>query len=287
MYIFPEGTRGGFGTDLALERRRADTELEGVDYKKERCTVGVWERIRITSKEGAKSIGRPEGRYDTLSLEMIDKMDAEESADAAEEVAKELCLLCDRNRVLPERILVVGLGNGQLTPDSIGVKAAERVNPTRHIRLLDGNMFDSLECSEISVICPGVTATTGLTALDTVKGICQRTMPDVVLAIDAICARSPSRLGSTLQFSDTGIFPGSGLGRGKCELSASTLGIPVFAIGVPTVMDSRMFVVENGEARPLDEVNRMFISPKDIDSLVKIGARIIGDGINQAFGIDC
>ena len=126
-------SRGIHESELAVERRRADTDVLGVDYRKERTLGGVWERIRIRSEEGARSIGRPIGKYDTLVIGRLERSDAETILDLSDEVARELCALCDGIEAIPERVLVIGLGNPALTPDAIGCEAAKIVKPTMHI----------------------------------------------------------------------------------------------------------------------------------------------------------
>ncbi len=285
-YVFkPFGSDADGPSDLALERRRADLACPGVELRRERCDGGVWERLRIRSEEGAASIGRPMGIYDTLTLPRMDELESDEIDDARNEVAKELCRICDANGILPERILVVGLGNRELTPDSVGPLAAEEVRATMHLKNEDRELFYALECSEIAVVKPGVTRESGADAADLVRGICAVIRPNVIFAIDALAARSPARLGTTVQICDTGIYPGSGLGNTRTGLTEKNLGAPVIAIGVPTVISSRMFVVEDGEARAASEKEGMFLSPKDINGIVKSAAQIIGGGINQAFGL--
>ena len=277
-------------TDLACERRKADTTIEGVEYKKEQGLGGLWERIKISSKEGAKSIGRPIGIYDTLAVSRMDMLDSEEIDDAQDEIARELCYMCDIMDILPERVLVVGLGNPDLTPDSVGCAAAKIVKPTMHIRDFDREFFDDLECSQIAVITPGVSSGSGMDAGIAVKGVSDVLRPDVILAIDAIASRSVGRLGTTVQISNTGIIPGSGIGNGRIAISRQTMGTPVISIGVPTVIDSRMFWLDAGGSELSAEKMQgaresMFVSPKEINEIVRVGAQIIGGGINQAFGL--
>jgi len=286
-YTEREGAPEGCYTDLALERRRADTTVTGVEYKKEIGLGGIWERIKIDSEEGARSIGKPKGIYDTLIIQRMDLLDEESIDDAKDEISRELCYLCDVEEVIPEKVLVVGLGNSELTPDSVGAKSADCVKPTMHIKHFDERFFNELECSEIAVCKPGVGAKSGLDSFTVVKGISDMIKPDVIIAIDALASRSPRRLGTTLQLSNTGILPGSGLGRGAKALSKETLGVPVIAIGIPTVIDSRMFCKER-TAIQLDKEysdSGMFVSPKEIDGIVASAAGIIGGGINQAFGL--
>ncbi len=276
-------------TDLALERRRADTTLEGVEYSKEIGIFGTWERIKITSEAGAKSIGRPIGIYDTLDTSKMEMLDEEEIDDSIDEIARELCYLCDTEDIIPERILVAGLGNPSLTPDSLGPRCAQKIKPTMHIREHDERFFYALECSEIAAVVPNVSAVTGIDALTVIKGICDIINPDVVIAIDGLASRSADRLGSTIQLSTTGMLPGSGLGHKRMAINKETVGCPVIGIGIPTVIDSRLFGLssesDSKSRRFRKRSEAMFVSPKEIDEIVEIGARIIGGGINQAFGM--
>ncbi len=270
-------------TDLAIERRRAETDIPGIDYRRERTAGGVWERISITSNEGAKSIGRPMGCYDTLNTRRIDTLDPDDIDDAKEEIARELCLLCDREDIRPGRILVVGLGNKSLTPDALGALTAEKIIPTLGLGRRERRMFEALECSEIAVIAPGVEGTSGIETRAFVHGICKEVRPDLVIAVDALASRSEERLGSTVQMASTGIIAGSGLGDHKSSINRETLGVPVISVGIPTVINSR--VIRGSTAPKTEGRSEMFVSPKEIDGIVRAGAEIIGGGINQAFGI--
>ena len=275
----------GSESDLAAERRRADLNIVGVEFRRDKGDIGSWERLRIRSEEGARSIGRPIGIYDTLTLPYLCEMDCDEIDDACNEIAKELCRICDVRGICPERILVVGLGNRDMTPDSVGCRCADMTRATRHIKAEDARLFYSLECSEISVIKPGTRSESGIDAATVVKGVCDSLHPDVVIAIDALAAGSPARLGNTIQVCDTGIHPGSGLGNRRGALNEELLGAPVIAIGVPTVINSRLFVVENGEARAPSRGEGLFLSPQTVSETVTSAARIIAGGINQAFGL--
>lgn len=274
-------------TDLAAERRRADVELAGVEYRKESGIIGNWERIKISTKKGAESIGRPIGLYDTLNIGRMDLLDSESIIDARDEVARELCYIFDASDIFPERILVAGLGNPALTPDSVGAECSKIVKPTMHIREMNRQLFEDLNCAEIAVCIPGVAATSGLDAAVTIRGLCEALGPDAVIVIDALASRSPERLGTTVQICNTGVAPGSGLGNPRQPISIDTVGVPVIAVGVPTIIDSRMFYYNpSGEKKPKPEVcPSMFVSPKEINEIVSAAALIIGGGINQAFGI--
>ena len=267
-------------TDLALERHRADLSLPGVEYSRVKTPVGDLERIKISSKIGAESIGRPIGLYDTLSIKRMDLLDSIELLDTADRVAEQLNRIIDDSDIFPGRLLIAGLGNPELTPDSLGVLSAKAVKPTMHIKELNHRVFERLGCAEIAIISPGVMATSGLDAAVTLKGICDLIRPDAVVAIDSLCARSVERLGSTVQISNSGISPGSGIGNPRLSIGEETLGVPVISVGVPTVIDSRLL---GGSDSPTCEP--MFVSPKEISEIVSAAAEIIGRAINQAFGI--
>jgi spore protease len=267
-------------TDLALERHRADLSLPGVEYSKEKTSFGCLERIKISSKIGAESIGRPIGLYDTLSTKRLDLLDSVELLDATDELAVRLNLILEDSEIFPGRLLVAGLGNSRLTPDSLGVLSAEAVKPTMHVKEHERRLFEKLGCAEIAVITPGVMANSGLDAAVTLKGVCDLIRPDAVIAIDSLCARDPKRLGCSIQISNTGISPGSGIGNPRISLGIETLGVPVISIGVPTVIDSRTLC---GECSP--ECEPMVVCPKEINEILSAASEIIGKAINQAFGI--
>ena len=270
-------------TDLACERRRVDLSSPGIDYKREIIPLGSIERIKITSAEGSMEIGRPIGIYDTLEFSRMDVLDSEGIADAQREVANELTYIFDKSDIFPGRILIVGLGNPNLTPDAIGCECAKRIRPTLHISEFDNPFFESLGCSEIAVCTPGVNATSGMDALVTVKALASEIKPNAVIAIDALASRSVERLGSTVQISNTGMSPGSGLGNSRAKIDEESVGAPVIAVGVPTVIDSRVFTQSVNVDRSGSYA--MIVSPKEINDIVSAAAEIIGGGINQAFGI--
>lgn len=273
-----------FDSDLAMERRRASTYVEGVDYKRDVCIGGVWERLKITSEAGEKNVGRPIGLYDTLTLPRMDTIMPDDIEDAKDEIARELCRMCDLCDISPERILVVGLGNRQLTPDAIGPSSADEVDATMHMREEDPAMFEALGCSEICVLCPDVTSNSGIQSAEIVKSVADAVKPTVVFAIDSLASRSEERLGNTIQISNTGIIPGTGVGHRGTKIDEELLGIPVIAIGIPTVISTASLskgMTSNSENKSCG----YFVSPKGINKIVKNGAKIIGGGINQAFGI--
>jgi spore protease len=271
-------------TDLAVERRRCDGDMGGVKYTSERWHSGTLERVRILTEEGELAMGRPSGNYYTLNVGRFDLLSDADIEDVTEDIARLLCIAVDGVRAYPERILTVGLGNRRLGCDSVGPRAAARIRPTMHIKELDPDTFTSLACSEIAVLAPGVTAESGIGSSEVIRGVCRRIMPDLVIAIDAIATRSEERLCSTVQISDTGLFPGSGIGNYSSELTERTLGIPIISVGIPTVIDSRIFRM-NGVLDGELSGESMLVSPKEIDEISDVAAEIIGCAVNQAFGI--
>ena len=270
-------------TDLACERRRADASDPGVKYSKERARCGLWERIEIKTEKAAKSIERPCGFYDTLLLPRMDLLDTSSITEAKHEIAEELQFMCKKIKVIPKKVLVIGLGNAALTPDSLGCSAASLVKPTLHIKRIDPRTFAELECAEIAVIKPGVSSESGLDPFELVYGLCKRLCPDIVLAVDALAARAPERLGCTVQITSSGIIPGGGLGSPRSALDEKSLGVPVIAIGVPTVIDADLFIKK--DIMRSNERSAMFVSPKEINEIIDVAAQIIAGGINFAFGL--
>ena len=273
-------------TDLVIERNRADISENDIEYRKYDSDGGTWECVHVHSDSGAKSIGKPQGSYYTLSTGRMDLLSNSEKYDVQEELARRLCEMCEQDGIIPARILVVGLGNARLTPDTVGVKSAYTVHPTLHVSKHDNAIFEELECSEIAVCVPGVCADTGLDSSDVVKSIARRVSPDLIICIDSIATNSPVRLGSTIQLSNTGIIPGGGVGNKINAINYDTTGVPVFAIGVPTVINSQV-LCNTGTNQASKFGNwSMLVAPREIDEICECSAVIIGGAINQAFGID-
>lgn len=267
-------------SDLAAERRRADSSSRGIEYRREGEGALIWEKIKITDSEGARTLGRPIGRYHALHTEPLGLLSEDMTKSLAEEVCRELCDLFSLCGISPARILVVGLGNPRLTPDSVGPRAAEATNPTMHIKEAEPLYFDGLQCSEIAVIAPDVSAECGISSLTLVKSLVRELSPTAVIAVDSILTASPDRLGSTFQLSDTGIVPGSGIGKRDSAIDRETLGVPVIAIGVPTVIDAGSLSAEKSEA-----LSGMLVAPREIDTVASVAGKVIGAAINLAFGL--
>jgi spore protease len=287
MNYYLEDTGEKFGyTDLAIERRRANVETLGISYKKSECDVGTWEEVHVESEAGARTIGKPRGSYYTLSTQRLDLLSQSEFFDCQEELARRLCQMCDEEHIFPARILVVGLGNADLTPDSIGPKSAKLVRPTLHVYNNAPDDFEALECSEIAVCTPGVLSNTGIDSAEIVKSISRRISPDLIICIDAISTESRERLGTTFQISNTGIVPGGGVGNKMSPIDYPATGSYVFSIGVPTVINSRVLCDTGMGVSESFPKYTMLVAPREIDEIVDVGARIIAGAINQAFGID-
>ena len=292
-------------TDLALEDKERyesdDVEISGVsveEFYDEEYEIRVTE-VKILTENGAKAMRKPIGTY--ITMEMANLVQAEEDYNKAIS-AKLAKYVGDIVKLDKEEYtaLVVGLGNRNVTPDALGPHTVDCLNVTRHIVKEYGKYAMGEEaCQMVSAIAPGVMAQTGMETYEIIKGIVDTVKPDVVFVIDALAARNTKRLNRTIQIADTGIHPGSGVGNHRNEISEETLGIPVIAIGVPTVVDAATIVRDTMEnlVSSLDNDDKyemiqdliaphlygMFVTPKDIDeSIDRIGATI-AEGLNLLF----
>lgn len=308
-------------TDLALEQKERfesdNVEVQGVileeDYDEER-EIRIT-KVKIETEKGAKTMGKPVGTYLTLEAPNLAVPDEDYHREVSTEIARYL------EELIPDRkedyiVLVVGLGNRQVTPDALGPYVVDNLNITRHIVKEYGKYAMGKEHVHMtSAIVPGVMAQTGMETLEIVKGIVKETKPDFVIAIDALAARNSKRLNRTIQIADTGINPGSGVGNHRNGLTKETLGVPVIGVGVPTVVDAATIVndtmenfvaaLESSETlkgvgvvlqgytanekyeliRELiaPHLNGMFVTPKDIDETVKRISYTISEGLNMMF----
>ncbi len=227
-------------TDLALEAREIykeekNVEIPGVSVDKEEIKDVLVTRVEVLDNEGAEIIGKSKGSYITLESSSFRKADADFKDEASQLLAKELKALVPQKKNL--KALIVGLGNWNVTPDALGPKVVSKVFVTRHLFQLYNKKEDT-DVSEVSAISPGVMGTTGLETSEVVKGIVEKSKPDIVIVIDALASRKMERVNSTIQISTTGISPGSGLGNKRKALNEENLGVPVIAVGVPTVVDA-------------------------------------------------
>ena len=240
-------------TDLALEQKEQfesdNVEVQGVtleeEYDKEREIKTT--RVVINTEKGAKTMGKPVGTYITLEAPNM----AVPDEDYHREISKELAEII-RELIKEEKdeynVLIIGLGNRQVTPDALGPYVADNLMITRHIIKEYGKYAMGEEhVHMVSAIVPGVMGQTGMETLEIVKGVVKETEPDFAIAIDALAARNTKRLNRTIQIADTGINPGSGVGNHRSGLTLETLGIPVIGIGVPTVVDAATIVNDTME----------------------------------------
>ncbi len=312
-------------TDLALEEKERfesdQVEVQGVvleeEYDKER-EIRVT-TVRIETENGAKTMGKPVGTYLTIEAPNLSSPDEGIHREVSEELAKYLIDVMEK--IIPEseqdkEVLVIGLGNRQATPDALGPYVADNLNVTRHIVKEYGKYaaLEEMNCV-VSAIVPGVMAQTGMETAEIIKGVVRETKPDLLIVIDALAARNSRRLNRTIQIADTGINPGSGVGNYRNAITKETIGVPVIAIGVPTVVDAVTIVsdtMENllsaletseslkgvglvlggySEAEKYElikeliapNLNSMFMTPKDIDETVKRLSYTISEGLNLAF----
>ena len=263
-------------TDLAAERRRADPETPGVNFEERReGTINIT-HLRVTSEEGAREIGKPCGTYLTLSFPALFEMNGDEERRAADVLARSLSSLLPQENGHP--LLVVGLGNRALTADAIGPATTEKIPATGHLR-----------DSGICVLTPGVMGQSGAEAGTLIRGVARELGARAVIVIDALCARSPERLACTVQISDTGLTPGSGIRLPRAAVNPQTVGVPVVAIGVPTIVSSAALVFDALSRAGADEIpeafmnlfrdDTLYVCPKNIDEGIESAACLIAEGI--------
>ena len=306
-----------FRTDLALERRdilkKSNNleEIDGIETESEDIDENLKvTRVKITNENGEKSIGKPIGTYITIDIKKLKLAEEEEIQKSAEALSKELKQIINLHVDFKDDILVVGLGNIYVTPDSLGPKVINDIDVTRHIIKYLPQYIDE-NARPVSAISPGVLRTTGIETLEILEGIVEKIKPKMLIVIDALASRSIERISSTIQLSDTGIVPGAGVGNTRKELSQKTLGIPVIAIGIPTVVESAVLVNDcldlfiqklQEEAKSNDYLNNlkeqdnyeeikealnpgnynMIVTPKEIDELIENMSNIVARGINMS-----
>ena len=283
-------------TDLACEAEVThDQSKAGTDYTEE--TIRGFRVARLTVKDsaGEKATGKQQGTYVTVFSELLCDIPEEQFEHLTELIAEEIDALA--KTVLgkkPSCVLVAGLGNREITADSIGPRTVDRLTVTRHIEQHNKKLFDSFCKVPLCAFAPGVLGQTGIETAEMIRGVCDHASPDLVIAIDALAARSTARLGATVQISDSGIFPGSGIGNRRSEISQKTLGIPVIAIGVPTVVNSATLVydalqnagyteIDADIERVLREGESFFVSPRQSDRISESVGILLSSAIDSLF----
>lgn len=301
-------------TDLALEVKERfqedNVEVKGVVLEEQEKADGKIRisTVEITDRHGAQVMRKPIGRYVTLEMQTLLQIGSEEQEMLSSEVGEQLRQLLRHKSC--SKVLVVGLGNREVTPDSLGPRVADQLLITRHLLREYGSGFLQKNLSgmagkkevELSAVAPGVMAQTGMEAVEIVQGIVREIQPDLVIAIDALAARSVARVTTTVQLTDTGICPGAGIGNNRRALNEESIGCPVIAIGVPTVVDAATIVRDSMEQLLQEQgyskreielflesmdsmkgVDTMFVTPKSIDEAIGSVSEILAEGINQCF----
>ena len=306
-----------FRTDLALERRdiyqkvNKLQEIEGIESTEEQINDNIKvSRVKIINQNGEQAIGKPMGNYITIDVKKLKLATDDDIQKTAETLTNELKKIIDIHTDKEGEILIVGLGNIYVTPDALGPKVINEIDVTRHIKKYLPQYLDE-GTRIVSAISPGVLGTTGIETVEILKGIVDNIKPKLLIVIDALASRSIERISSTIQISDTGIVPGAGVGNTRQEISQTSLGIPVVAIGIPTVVELATLVSDGidifidrlqekaesneylnklqqddkyeevKEALNVGEYN-MIVTPKEIDDLIENMKDVVARGINFA-----
>ncbi|MFR5765243.1 MAG: GPR endopeptidase [Clostridia bacterium] len=307
-----------FRTDLALERRdlykkanNIEDEVDGIETEEEKVDEDIKiTRVKVLNENGENAIGKKVGNYITIDINNLKIAGEEQIQKASEALTKELKELLKKHIEEQEPLLVVGLGNLYVTPDALGPKVVQDIDITRHILQYMPEALDK-NTRPVSAISPGVLGTTGIETLEILKGIVDNIKPKLLIIIDALASRSIERISSTVQIADTGIIPGAGVGNTRKELSIETLGIPVVAIGIPTVVEAATIAADSldlfiqkvqEQAKSNDFLNQLqeedkyemikevlapndynfIVTPKEIDELIENMKDIVARGINFA-----
>ena len=306
-----------FRTDLALERNEIykkrnniSNDIDGVEVENESKEDIEISRVKITNENGEKALGKLIGNYVTIDIKKMKLIDEEKIHKVSEIVSRELRDIIAEHITETDDILVVGLGNIYVTPDALGPKVVPEIEVTRHILEYMPEAMPK-DTRPVSAVSPGVLGITGIETMEMLKGIVDNIKPKMLIAIDALASRSIERISSSIQIADTGIVPGAGVNNTRKEISIKTLGIPVIAIGIPTVVDlasitndcidlfitslqekaeSNAYLNELKEKDNYNEIREalipkdynMIVTPKEIDKLIENMSKIVSEGINMA-----
>ena len=284
-------------TDLALEAQELwkesaekTTRLPGVRARTRRREGWPITRVEILNDTGAKALGKPVGTYVTVDLTAFRDRREDFFGRAVRALGAEL------RELLPQEgtALVVGLGNRAMTPDAVGPQTLDHLLVTRHLLRAMPQQFSGLR--PVAAVRTGVLATTGLESAELVRGAAETVQPDFIVAVDALAARRMARVCATVQVSDTGIAPGSGVGNRRMALNEESLGVPVFAVGIPTVVDGATLAADLMEEAGVPELDPealrgrgqpLMVTPQDIDARVRDLSKVVGYALNWALqGLD-
>ncbi len=267
-------------TDLALEKLNdAKDTPRGITNKEVLYGDITVTHTVIETEDGSSFLGKPMGDYITVTLPAPPQSSAHPEDNekvVADEIRKLLPKKC-------EGILVLGLGNRDITPDALGPKTADSILATRHISESLADEIGLSNLKSVAVISPGVLGQTGIETGEILTAVVNRINPSAVIVIDALAAKSIKRLGTTIQLSNTGICPGSGVGNARKEINSNTLGVPVISIGIPTVVEASTMIYDLTNTRYEDDTcGKMIVTPKEIDLIIEHSAKLLGFSINRA-----
>ncbi len=288
-------------TDLASEARELTTVSDGVVEEVENKNGVRISRIDVTTKDAQVALGKAMGRYITIDAPDLAMRDTAHFGEVSAMLSDEIAALLFKHVDKSSCILIVGLGNRYITPDALGPRVVEKTFVTKHIVTHMPDIIGET-MRPVAAMAPGVLGITGMETLDVVKGLVDNTKPDALIVIDALCSRRASRINTTIQLCDTGIAPGSGVGNLRDGINEESLGVPVLAIGVPTVVmgetisqDTIRLIAEetglhNDEEKLIDLASKvietnygsLIVTPKDIDTIISDMAGIIAKAINIA-----
>lgn len=302
-------------TDLAVEakelyEKESSRKIQGVEVSKREKEEIKITSVKVVTDEGERAIGKPKGTYITIDMPRLIHYDAEAMDDVSEVLSEELSKLIKLEDSMTA--LVVGLGNWNITPDALGPKVISKIMVTRHLKELVPNSIDE-RIRPVCALAPGVLGLTGMETSEIIKGVVNKIKPNLIICIDALASRKMERVNSTIQIGTTGISPGSGVGNRRMEISEKTLGIPVIAIGVPTVVDAATMAndtidmvldemirtaeqggkfydmlksVDKDEKQKMIReilhpyVGNLMVTPKEVDMIIDSISKIIANGIN-------
>ena len=283
-------------TDLAVELReekmksvaeRDAGEIDGVKYRETRdgnVTVNI---IDVIDERGEKKLGKARGRYVTVAFGDVSEMSYDEYEHVCRVISENIRALAKMACAGAESVLVCGLGNRRFAADAVGVIAAEKTLITRHLKKSDGEVFEKAGFFDICAVMPGVLAQTGIETRELILGAVREAKPDLIIAVDSLAARKTERLGCTVQLTDAGISPGSGIGNYREALCRETTGVPTLAVGVPMVIDAKTLVFDAldkaGITGEIPAPRDLFVCPKDVDIKTELVGSLIGYAINLAF----
>ena len=306
-----------FRTDMAIERNdiykkqnNIENQIDGILTENEEKENIKISRVKILNEQGEKALAKPKGDYVTLDVKNIKTVDEEGIQKIAEVLGDELREIIKKHISDTEDILVVGLGNLYVTPDALGPKVVPNIEVTRHILQYIPSAMPK-DTRPVSAVSPGVLGVTGIETMEILKGIVDNIKPKMLIVIDALASRSIERISSSIQIADTGIVPGAGVGNTRKEISIKTLGIPVIALGIPTVVDlasitndcidlfieslqqkamSNDYLNKLREKDNYEEIKEalipkdynMIVTPKEIDKLIENMSKIVSKGINMS-----